>query len=52
MLKAPGTKRLKLDFDDPPSKSAFKFNSRRYNVVAVLRASMVGWCRLTLSNPP
>jgi hypothetical protein len=30
MLKAPGTKRLKLYNDEPPSNVAFKFNSRRY----------------------
>ena len=31
MLKAPGTKRLKLYYDEPPSYYAFKFNLRRYN---------------------
>ena len=31
-LKPPGTKRLKLQYDGPLSKSAFKFNLRRYNV--------------------
>jgi hypothetical protein len=30
MLKAPGTKRLKLQCDDPLSNFAFKFNLRRY----------------------
>ena len=30
MLKPPGTKPLKLKCDDPHSKSAFKFNLRRY----------------------
>ena len=29
-LKAPGTKRLKLQYDEPPSNFAFKFISRRY----------------------
>jgi hypothetical protein len=29
-LKAPGTKRLKLDYDAPLSSVAFKFNLRRY----------------------
>jgi hypothetical protein len=29
-LKAPGTQRLKPKCDEPPSKSAFKFNLRRY----------------------
>ena len=30
MLKAPGTKRLKLKCDEMPSNIAFKFNLRRY----------------------
>jgi hypothetical protein len=30
MLKAPGTKRLKQRYDDPPSNFAFKCNLRRY----------------------
>jgi len=30
-LKAPGTERLKLKYDEPISNSAFKFNLRRYN---------------------
>ena len=30
MLKAPGTKRLKLKYDEPLSNFAFKFNLRRY----------------------
>ena len=30
MLKAPGTKRLNLKYDEPPSKIAFKINLRRY----------------------
>jgi hypothetical protein len=29
-LKASGTKRLKLQYDEPLSKVAFKFNLRRY----------------------
>ena len=29
-LKAPGTKRLKLKYDEPLSKFAFKLNVRRY----------------------
>ena len=29
-LKAPGTKRLKVDYDEPPSNFALKFNLRRY----------------------
>ena len=31
MLKAPGTKRLKLKYDETPSNVAFKFDLRRYN---------------------
>jgi Leucine-rich repeat (LRR) protein len=31
VLKAPGTQRLKLNYDEPTSNSAFKFNLRRYN---------------------
>jgi hypothetical protein len=30
-LKAPGTKRLKLELEKPISKFAFKFNLRHYN---------------------
>ena len=33
-LKAPGTKRLKLHYAKPLSNFAFKFNLRRYTVVA------------------
>jgi hypothetical protein len=33
-LKAPGTKRLKLKYDELLSKVAFKFNLRRYTVGA------------------
>jgi hypothetical protein len=29
-LKAPGAKRLKLEYDEPPSSFAFKFSLRRY----------------------
>jgi hypothetical protein len=32
-LTAPGTKRLKVRYDGPPSKSAFNFNLRRYTTV-------------------
>jgi len=31
-LKPPGTKRLKLNCDEPLSTSAFKFNLRQYTV--------------------
>ena len=34
-LKAPGTKRLKLDCDEPLSNCAFKLNLRRYKQVPV-----------------
>jgi len=34
-LKAPGTQRLKLEFDDLLSTSAFKFNLRRYTKVTM-----------------
>jgi len=43
MSKPPGTKRLKLHYDDPPSNFAFKFNLRRYSL-----DDEVGRCRLTL----
>jgi hypothetical protein len=33
-VKLPGTKRLKVHRDEPLSKFAFKFNLRRYNLVA------------------
>ena len=33
-LKATGTKRLKLKYDEPPSNFAFKFNLRRYSTGA------------------
>jgi len=35
-LKAPGTKRLKLNCDQVPSSVAFKFNLRRYILVYVI----------------
>jgi hypothetical protein len=41
MLKAPGTKLLKLKYDIPPSNFAFKFNLRRYTLFAVLRAASI-----------
>jgi len=40
MLKAPGTKRLKLICDDPLSDFAFKFNLRRYNLYNFRRRCM------------
>jgi len=56
VLKAPGTKRLKLNSDDPLSKFAFRFNLRRYTKVSFARGGglgqqprriLVGRCRLT-----
>jgi hypothetical protein len=32
-LKGPGTKRLKLEYDDVHSNFAFKFKLRRYSLV-------------------
>jgi len=70
-LKAPGTGRLKLMYENLLSNFAFKFNLRRY--ISALRfltssmgvgvdfvigttkivsaISLVGRCRLTVSNP-
>ena len=56
-LKAPGIKRLKLQYDETLSIFAFKFNLRRHNEDDELDEtefagfSAVGRCRLTLSNP-
>jgi hypothetical protein len=50
VLTASGMTLLKLRSDEPLSNFAFKFNLRRYILVApVLRE--VGRCRLTLWNP-
>ena len=38
-MKAPGTKRLKLQYDEPPSNFAFKFNLRRYNKAGAATAA-------------
>jgi len=54
-LKAPGTKRLKVKYDKPLSKFAFKFNLRRYTLVdnfstvssELKGGGSVGRCRLT-----
>ena len=35
-LKAPGTKRLKLKYDEPLSNLAFKFNLRRHSQVGMM----------------
>jgi hypothetical protein len=37
VLKALGTKRLKLQYDETLSNFAFKFNLRRYTLVAGVR---------------
>ena len=61
-LKTPGTKRLKPNCDILLSTSAFKFNMRRYSLVSASSlvysyviaggaTSLVGQCRLSLSNP-
>ena len=47
MLNAPGTERLKLSCDEPPSNFAFKFNLRRY---AEVRRR--GWTHLKRLNFP
>jgi len=49
-LKAPGTERLKLKYDNLVLRCAFKFNLRCYNM-AKLEIDLVGQCRLNLSNP-
>ena len=58
MLKAPKTKYLKPECEEPLSNFAFNFNLRRYNKDATseeftaqerkLRKATVGRCRLTL----
>jgi len=45
-LKAPGTKHLKLKYDEPLSKFAFKFNLRRY---AEARERLAAWMAHHLS---
>ena len=58
LLKAPGTKRLKLECDILLSDSASKLNLRRYIKLwrasdgkCLLTTTKVGRCRLNLSNP-
>ena len=62
MLKPPGTKRLRLEYDGLLSNFGFKFNLRRHteamksDVVNFfygmgVTEDKVGRCRLTLSNP-
>jgi len=55
-LTAPGTVRLELEYDAPVSSFAFNFSLRRYTQEAVMPriisgSTLVGRCRLTLSNP-
>jgi len=58
-LKAPGTKRLKLNYVKPLSRFAFNFNLRRYgesiaslsSATLITAVSLVGRCWLTLSTP-
>jgi hypothetical protein len=60
MLKAPGSNRLKLEYDGLLSNFAFKFKLRRYTMTRfrmedtlrflVEESIEVGRCRLTLSN--
>ena len=55
-LKAPGTKRSKLKYDEALLNFAFNFNMRRYILAEEGAAEedkrhKVGRCRLTLSNP-
>jgi len=40
MLKAPGTKRLKLQYDKVLSRCAFKFSLRRYNEAGLAAAAV------------
>ena len=49
-LKPPGSKRLKLRYEELLSNFAFKFNLRCYNGVQLegCKAPMVRRCRLTL----
>jgi len=43
---------LKLKCDEPLSNFAFNFNLRRYSKVLLSECdSLVGRCRLTVSNP-
>jgi hypothetical protein len=56
MLRAPGTKRLKLQYDEPPSKFAFRFTLGRYTSGA--REPLQGWgwptcrCRWSCGRRP
>jgi hypothetical protein len=58
-LKAPGTKCLKVKYDNQLSNVALNFNLRRYNKADIVsdliklegeQVAKVGRCRLTLSN--
>jgi hypothetical protein len=62
-MKATGSKRLKVKYDQLLSNVAFNFNLRRYSVAGIIAKTcvapldrartmiQVGRCRLTLSNP-
>jgi hypothetical protein len=52
-VKAPGIKRLKLNYDKMLSSFGFNFNLRRYIEAQMHEnaGAAVGRCRLTLSNP-
>jgi hypothetical protein len=45
VLIAPGTIRLKLEYDNLPSSFAFKFNLRRYSWVRARAPWRRRWCR-------
>jgi len=56
MLKASGTKRLKLKHEELLSSFAFNFNLRLYilnlqSAAGLTALDLVGRCRLTVSNP-
>jgi len=57
-VKAPGTKRLQVEYDELLSSLAFKFKWRRYNAAArfggkldVFVSNVVRRCKLNRSNP-
>jgi len=44
-LKPPGTKRLKLKYDELHSSFAFKFNLRRYSTATQFKKSTAGFAK-------
>jgi len=50
-LKAPGTERLKLKYDEPPLEFAFKFNLRCYTVDGQMTSIMLGLGRAVKVDP-